>query len=653
MRYMKYGLGFALIIGLTAKTVPATSTKSSHPSPLAGATKVSTASSKSSYGLNYRFTVPPQLRPNVDFWKKVYTEYTSEQALIHDKEYLHVIYTVLDFSDLNNTRRSYRARRRIERNRATEAKQKYRKILKKLAKPNLKLDKLSAEEKRVYDLFSSVDERNKFRKATARRRIRSQVGQRDRFIKGLINSGAYMRHIEKVFSHYGLPQELTLLPFVESFFNTSARSNDGAVGIWQFIYSTGRYYLKINSVIDERKDPYKSSDAAARHLRNNYKKLGSWPLAITAYNHGSAGMRRAVRKTGHTDLVGIIQKYRSRIFGFASKNFYAEFLAVLEIVPNHDRYFGRLKLKPSQKFDVVDMPDYVSLKTLTKHCAISKAETKRLNPAFKTSILSSKKYIPKGYPLHIPVGTTNSFLKSYAQIPKKLQYAAQKQDDWHRVRWGETLSQIARRYRTSIRSLVDLNNLSSSRYIRAGQRLRIPHTGYKAGKKAATKVAMAETKPATSKKARVKKTTYTRLVKKKNKSKTKDRIIVKPHESLGHYADWAQVSAARIRRLNGLGYNQRIHVGQSIKISHSKVGGEEFEQKREVFHRQIQQEFLDKHKIERIHSHTIRPRQNVWYLCRYEYKVPLWLVEKYNQDKNLTRLNVGDEVLIPIVVKKL
>jgi membrane-bound lytic murein transglycosylase D len=600
--------------------------------------------------MNYRFTVPPELRSKVDFWKIVYTKYTSDQVLIHDKKYINIIYTVLDFSYLKDGRLSYWAQKRLKRKKISQAKRKYKNILRKLAKGNLNPNRLSVEEKRVYELFSSIKERDKFRKAAGWRRIRSQVGQRDRFIKGLINSGLYMRDIEKIFAYYRLPQELTLLPFVESFFNPDARSNDGAVGMWQFIRSTGRHYLRIDSVVDERKDPYKSSVAAARHLLNNYRKLKSWPLAITAYNHGAEGMQRAVRKTRRTDLVGIIKHYRSRQFGFASKNFYAEFLAVLEIVPNHDRYFGRLDIKPPLEFDVVNLPHYVSVDTLSKYCLLSKDEIKRLNPGLKASVLTSRKYIPKDYPLRIPPGTRDSFLKLYAQIPRKRQYAAQKRDAWHRVRWGETLSQIARRYGTTVSALVDLNNLPSSRYIRAGQRLRIPQPGYKMGRKRAVKVAKAGS--ATRRRTKTKKSIPIQQVR-ADIGQTVGTITVRPHESIGHYAEWAQVSAASVRRLNGLSYHQRIHVGQTIRVNYARVGKQQFEEKREAYHRQLQQEYLEKYKIERIQTHIIRPRQNVWYLCQYKYKVPLWLVEKYNQGKDLTQLNVGDKVLIPIVARKL
>ncbi len=547
-------------------------------------------------GHKYHFTVPKGLRKNVNFWKIVYSKYTSDQVIIHDKKHLNVIYAVLDFSDIKNSRFSYRKQRRIRRDKVAKAKHKYRRILNKLAKYNVKTDKLTAEEKRIYDLFSTIDEPNKFIKATGYRRVRAQTGQRDRFIKGLKTSGLYLNEIEKIFASYNMPQELTLLPFVESFFNVDAHSVDGAVGIWQFIRSTGRLYLKINSSVDERKDPYKASHAAAQFLKSNYETLGAWPLALTAYNHGVGGMQRAVRKTGSKDLVKIIKKYRSRRFGFASRNFYAEFLAVLELVPNYDRYFGNFKLYRPLKFDTVKIPHYVDLNTIIKNCLVAKDDIKKLNPALKHSILSSQRFIPKGYELRIPYGTKDTFEKLYANIPPTKQYTAQKRDEWHRVRRGDTLSKIARRYRTTIRALMDLNNLSSSRFIRAGQKLRIPGTRYKAVAKVkakkTTQKRLAKAKVKTTQKPKKQKKSLVKNTpspKNKNKytasikipepalnlghlSEDEGLVVVKPHESIGHYADWAKVSARSIRRLNKIKYSKKIHVGKAIKVNYSKVG---------------------------------------------------------------------------------
>src|SRR5207237_4490387 len=133
--------------------------------------------------------------------------------------------------------------------------------------------------------------------------------------------------------------EIALLPLVESSFENRARSNAGAAGIWQFTRGTGRLYLNVNRKLDERLDPARATWAAARLLHDNYNALGSWPLAITAYNHGRAGMQRAQNEIG-SELTSIIERYDGPLFGYASMNFYSEFVAAVEVYVNYRQYFS-------------------------------------------------------------------------------------------------------------------------------------------------------------------------------------------------------------------------------------------------------------------------------------------------------------------------
>src|SRR5437763_250276 len=148
--------------------------------------------------------------------------------------------------------------------------------------------------------------------------VRFQLGQADRFRAGLIRSGAWETHIAQVLANLGLPAELAVLPHVESSFNPAAYSKVGAAGLWQFMRSTGRRYMRIDSAVDDRLDPFRSTEAAAQLLAYNYRVLGTWPLALTAYNHGTAGVRRAKETLGTDDIVRIVRSYNSRTFGFAS-----------------------------------------------------------------------------------------------------------------------------------------------------------------------------------------------------------------------------------------------------------------------------------------------------------------------------------------------
>jgi hypothetical protein len=162
--------------------------------------------------------------------------------------------------------------------------------------------------------------------------IRVQQGLREKVDEGLHRAGKLLPRIVAILRQHEVPAELAALPMVESTFNPAAYSKAGAAGLWQFIRSTGKQYSLISRKRDDRRDPVRATEAAAHLLRSNYEALGSWPLAIVAYNHGHAGIRAASTVVGSTAIEDIVARYNGPRFGFASKNFYAEFLAALDVV---------------------------------------------------------------------------------------------------------------------------------------------------------------------------------------------------------------------------------------------------------------------------------------------------------------------------------
>ena len=195
----------------------------------------------------------------------------------------------------------------------------------------------------------------------ASQRVRFQLGQADKFREGLIRSGAWEHYIKKTMTEAGLPPEIASLPHVESSFNPAARSKVGAAGMWQFMVSTGRRFMRIDNVVDERLDPYKSTRAAALLMQQNYEVTRAWPLAITAYNHGASGMRRAIEQVGTDDIGVIVRKYKSRSFGFASRNFYTALLAAVDVDRDPERYFGALDRHAPDNSRVLVLPDYIAV----------------------------------------------------------------------------------------------------------------------------------------------------------------------------------------------------------------------------------------------------------------------------------------------------
>ena len=279
----------------------------------------------------------------MNFWIRVYTEVTTNEGFLHDERNLAVVYDTLKFGAGSSSR----DRQRMVDDRRDRHIAALRRIIAALP-TEAGREALSAEDKRLLALWGPNPSPSFSRKR--RTRIRFQLGQADRFKEGLIRSSSWETHIAETFANQGLPPELAVLPHVESSFNAAAYSKVGAAGLWQFMRSTGRRYMRVDDAVDERLDPYRSTEAAAQLLAYNYRVLGSWPLALTAYNHGAAGMRRAKESVGTDDFVKINRTYNSRTFGFASRNFFPSFLAALTIDENPEKYFGALERRPEQKF---------------------------------------------------------------------------------------------------------------------------------------------------------------------------------------------------------------------------------------------------------------------------------------------------------------
>ena len=270
------------------------------------------------------FPVPEALTPAVDFWRELFLRHGSDRVVLHDREHLETIWQVLE---LPRDIRTGLVDERIASKRTHEAVEALRERLRRLESDRTPIDEIDAT------LLSSV---NADVLPGAWERIRAQRGVADQFRAGMSRCKQWLKEIRHILRQEGVPEEIAALPFVESMFNPKARSSVGAVGVWQLMPATARGLgLKISRRSgDERSNVLKATRAAARMLRQNYRMLGSWPLAITAYNHGPNGVRRAVNLVGSNDLAFLIDNYQRSTWGFASKNFYAEFLAAMAVVAN-------------------------------------------------------------------------------------------------------------------------------------------------------------------------------------------------------------------------------------------------------------------------------------------------------------------------------
>jgi membrane-bound lytic murein transglycosylase D len=610
------------------------------------------------------FPCPEALQPDVDFWVSIFTQYGTDEGVLHDNRKLAVVYERIDVpAGISRQERNRRVKKRRDA---------LVRILQSLA--DGKRDNLDAEEARVLALWPEDVSNDELLAAT--KRIRFQQGLSDRFREGLQRSGRWRDFIEAEFTALGVPVELAALPHVESSYNPEARSHVGASGMWQFTRSTGRRFMRVDHVVDERNDPFAATLGAGRLLAYNYSITGNWPMAITAYNHGLAGVRRAMRIHGDTAYVDILREYNGRTFGFASRNFYVAFLAAKEVDQNPERYFPGVVRETPKVYAELKLPDYVPAEELASAIGISARHIAKHNPALQPTIWEGSKLLPRGYSVRLPASMLQDPADTVlASVPKDRWHSKQLPDLFHTVARGDTLSEIAERYDTRVSTLVALNGLGSRHRIRAGQQLRLPAAG-----PAPEVVAMASAAPEPPQPEAVDREAAREVVPKVEEQEPAalagevvepvtsglqtallsdpsdytvagdDTIEVQPLETLGHYADWLGLRTQRLRDINGFAFRTPVEVGQRIKLEFRDVDAETFENLRVDYHRKQQDGFFGKHVITGVREHTIRRGESVWILSLREYDVPIWLFRQYNPALDLHRITPGTTVRFPILM---
>ena len=633
------------------------------------------------------------VKPNVSFWINIYSHYTTTQAVVHDSVDLDIVYDVIDLVPAKAP-----GARKTNRQRMKAVTKKYTNILRRLAAhPSTQ----NVYCRRVAALFGAGAEAEVFQRSS--HQVRCQVGQRDRFQDGLTRSGAYIDRIRAIFQSHGVPEDLAYLPHVESSFDIHAYSKYGAAGMWQFTRSTGKRFLTVNYMLDERRDPIAATHAAAQLLRENYEKLGNWPLAITAYNHGAAGMQRA--KAIHGDYPQIFSDYNGRTFKFASRNFYSEFLAARKIASHFQRYFGDMVLADPVSHETMRLEGFVAFGELCRHLGFDPATVRAMNPALRPPVISGQKLIPKHYRLNLPGTAEFDSGVSLASLLPDIYQPEQKPSRFYTVQRGDTAGKIARMHHVGVDDLVMANNLNRRATVYVRQRLRIPQPGAPNTTKkdvspripADPAIAMAvadasqETArilasiPVEREGARYRRPgpapadliarlnpeadqpsqrlagqtsdvqptvvnaqiAFARI--EQSQRKTVGIINVEVEETIGHYAEWAGVRASRIRHLNDIPFGTPLKLHQAIQIPLDSVTAEAFESRRLSFHERLQKDFFAAHRVEELQQYRVKPGDSYWTLCRKKFDLPLWLLRHYNKDVNLAVLKANQPLTIPAI----
>jgi membrane-bound lytic murein transglycosylase D len=729
------------------------------------------------------FPRPAELQPAVDFWIKVYTEVDTRSGFLHDSQNLSVIYARLDLDQ-----RAIEARR-----------EQIRADLRVLGTG--KRTGLTRSQQEILALWPADVSDQTLRAAASN--VRWQLGQSNRFVSGLQRSGAYRAHINAIIREKNLPPELVVLPHVESSWNPNAYSSASAAGMWQFGRATGQRFMRIDHIVDERMDPYIAANAAMSLLEYNYSVLGTWPLALTAYNHGAGGIARAVRETGTTDIEYIVANYRGRAFGFASRNFYAQFLAVIDVEENASRYFGDVAFDPAPEFVEVRTDAFIDAEIFARSMGISLEQLRADNPALRPVVWEGGKRIPAGFPMKVRASfaRNSSGSQLLAQVPSDYKFAVQTPDVAYIVERGDSLSVIARRFNTSVAELASLNQLASRNRIQIGQRLLLPQDNINAQQLVAAseeatlrdgvytvrrgdtvsliaaryniseqqllgingiqdrhriypgqelrlpgvgdegaslavidgnlrptpptevqfseevvetavvdedtivvtpvpevatgtgpEVASASTPeqdvpdqlalvdellppaavlpdnqeldaPVTEEEGEAVALDPELDVTESNEQlsdllaadpsdytvASNNTIEIQASETLGHYADWLGIRAWDLRRLNGMAFRDPVIIGDRLTLDFSRVNIAEFELKRRDFHNSLQQEFFSNYRIQNVETYQVSRGDNIGVIARNRYSTPIWLLRQYNPELDFNRIQIGQEIVFPVL----
>jgi membrane-bound lytic murein transglycosylase D len=628
------------------------------------------------------FAYPPELEPDVRFWIRVYTEVTTDQGLLHDDWYLGLVYEVLRFDPSDSPRQ----REHI----VEQAKARYAALLRRFAAGDT--ENLTAHERRILHDFGDKTTATGYREAIER--IRFQLGQADRFHEGLIRAQAYEASISRVLADRGVPPEIGALPHVESSFNPAAYSRVGAAGLWQFMPGTARRYMRVDGIVDQRLDPYSATEAAANLMLYNYRLLGTWPLAVTAYNHGPGGLRRAQDELGTSNIAVIVKRYQGATFGFASRNFYVAFLAALEVDRNAEKYFGPLTHLPDTQSTVVTLPDYVAVDALARAFKADLGALRVLNPALRPPIWNKTRLVPRGYELRIPGSPAPADIAAaWTRLAPADRFVAQRNDGAHRARRGETLAGIAAASGVALNRLLAANGLSATRELTRGELVRIPLPASRADGSAPAIAAAAATAAAAAPPAAAlpaveapgapaastavapsaiarlpppprepvseRQAESTALLPAASPSGNGDTadysvsadntVMVQAAETLGHFADWSKVSSTSLRTLNKLHKNAMVTLGHKVKLDLSQVSAAQFEATRRDYHRQLQESFFAAHRISGTENYVVKKGESLWIIAQQHSDLPVWLVAEYNPDVDFGEVRPGTTIALPRV----
>jgi membrane-bound lytic murein transglycosylase D len=386
------------------------------------------------------FFVPQSLKDRVMLWEKIYSEIDSHQVMFYDQENPKVVYDIQDLPKIKGEISSPKYRADVE---------KRRDDIKKVLADMAAGVKATASNQALYERIQKTLRQNKLSASKELvERVKYQNGLKSQFGLGIQLSGKYIGEMQAILRAHGLPPDLVAIAFVESLFYISSESSKGAMGAWGLMPETAKLNgIFVNSFVMESACPVTATEAAASYLKKAYAELKNWPLAIMSYNYGLPGTIRAVNNLGTNNIEEIIAKHDSPIFGYASKNYYAEVVAARNVLARQQKLFPDVKPEKLWQYDLVQVLKPVSVPDLISVGAVTRAELATLNPSFSKRTLEGLEVIVAGYSLRVPEGRGKKFYELLRQVPANKRIADSfKISSSYRADGKETLRQIAKKF---------------------------------------------------------------------------------------------------------------------------------------------------------------------------------------------------------------
>jgi membrane-bound lytic murein transglycosylase D len=613
------------------------------------------------------FSADSLLRGRAQFWFNIYTSIGEAEGLLHDADHMDIVYARLSAPG------AYTRSGRIGVNAAMAAVQMDLKTLAGLheAPTDPTLKALKSLVPANWDSVALV---------AASERLRFQRGLRERFTRGLASSYRWLPTIESTLVARGLPPRLQYLPHVESSFMPSAYSKVGAAGMWQFMKATGkRYGMKTNYLIDERRDPVRSTEGAARLLSDSYRIVGTWPLALTGYNHGPSGVARAVKSVGSQDLSTIIRQYDGGRFGFASGNFYAEFLAASSIAISADSLFPTLAKEEPVRLMSLGLSRATGIRHILQATGLSPLDFEAANLSLRPTVFGGNGSLPKGWIIRLPTSVDTARVMAALRLSPAT----------------ETATLEVAKSATQVKPLV-IDKVEAPMRVQPQVQPKVVVTATISAVKdiPVTQSLAPELPPGMGTVSEAVKTaiaTSIGIVREGEKSQVEkaaeaansllylrtghEVAWVHPYdrfdpnlynlaftyshgrlnfqsgseETLSHYAEWSGLSMTAIRSALKVRGKQALAMNRSVHLNLTSAQVDAFVRSREENYRAVEEDFYGSYYVQSLEPLAITPGMSVWSLAQ-DRELPYWLLQKHNQGRNLAQLKLGDTLQIPVVV---